>query len=175
MPAMDSISLEAEYGDLVIHDVQETGVELGRGSYGVVFEVKWRGKMRAAKKLHDFFFEPELRELPGAQKEMMNFKREFRSWVKLDHPNMVHLLGLYYNPARSTRSPIIVMEKMDISLGDYLEKKTRSTFPLQQKACILLQVAEGLSNLGMAIPLPSSMMTESQITSYSTHLHGYLA
>ena len=144
---MDSISLEAEYGDLVIHDVEETGVELGRGSYSVVFEVKWRGKMRAAKKLHDFFFEPELRELPGSQKEIMNFKREFRSWVKLDHPNMVHLLGLYYNPARSTRSPIIVMEKMDISLGDYLEKKTRSTFPLQQKACILLQVAEGLSYL----------------------------
>ena len=140
-------SLEAEYGDLLIHDVEETGVKLGRGSYGVVFEVKWRGKMRAAKKLHDFFFEPELSDLPGTQKEVMNFKREFRSWVKLDHPNMVNLLGLYYNPAGAIRAPIIVMEKMDISFGDYLERHTRSTFSLCKKACILLQVAEGLSYL----------------------------
>ncbi len=108
-------------------------------------------------------------------KEVMNFKREFRSWVKFDPPNMVHLEGLYYNLAGTIRAPIIVMEKMDISFGDYLERHTRSTFPLCKKACFLLQVAEGLSNLGMAIPLPSSMMTESQITSYSTHLHGYLA
>ena len=144
---MESSSLEAEYGDLLIYDVEETGVELGRGSYGVVFEVKWQGQVRAAKKLHDFFFEPELRELPGTKKELMNFKREFRSWVKLDHPNMVNLLGLYYNPAGAIRAPIIVMEKMDISFGDYLERHTRSTFSLCKKACILLQVAEGLSYL----------------------------
>ena len=130
---MESSSLEAEYGDLLIYDVEETGVELGRGSYGVVFEVKWRGQVRAAKKLHDFFFEPELRDLPGTKKELMNFKREFRSWVKFDHPNMVQLLGLYYNPARSIRSPIIVMEKMDISLGDYLEKKRGTLFHFNRR------------------------------------------
>ena len=140
-------SLEAEYGDRVMHGVEETGVELGRGSSGVVFEVKWRGQVRAAKKLHDFFFEPELRDLPGAKKEMMNFKREFRSCVKFEHPNIIRLVGLYYNPARAIRAPIIVMEKMDISLGDYLEQHKRSTFPLCKKACILQQVAEGLSYL----------------------------
>ena len=128
-------SLEAEYEKLVMHGVEETGVELGRGSYGLVVEVKWRGQVLAAKKLHDFFFEPELTdsELRGVKKEVMNFKREFRSWVKFDHPNMVQLLGLYYNPASAIRAPIIVMEKMDISFGDYLRRHMRSTFPTLQK------------------------------------------
>ena len=146
-------SLVVEYGDLVIHEVEETGVELGRGSYGVVSEVRWRGKVRAAKKLHDFFFEPELRDLPGAKKEVWNFKREFQSWIKLDHPNMVRLLGLYYSP-RCVGVPIIVMEKMDTSLGDYLERHTRDTFPLDKKVCVLLQVAQGLNYLhGQTPPL----------------------
>ena len=145
-------SLAAEYGDLLIRDVEETGVELGRGSYGTVFEVKWRGELRAAKKLHDFFFEPAIKDWPGPQKGMKNFKREFRSWAKLDHPNMVRLLGLYYNPSRSVRVPIIVMEKMDISLGDYLEKNTRQAFPLHKKVWVLLQVARALSYLHSQSP-----------------------
>ena len=140
-------SLAAEYGKLLIRDVEETGVELGRGSYGIVLEVKWRGEVRAAKKLHDFFFEPEVMNWPGVQEEMKNFKREFRFWAKLDHPNIVRLLGFYYNPSRSVRVPIIVMEKMDISLGDYLEKHTRQSFPLHKKVWVLLQVAMALSYL----------------------------
>ena len=166
-------SLAAEYGELLIHNVEETGVELGRGSYGVVFEVRWRGKTLAAKKLHDFFFEPEVMSLPGPQKEVENFKREFQSWAKLEHPNMVRLLGFYYNPSRSARVPIIVMEKMDISLGDYLEKHTRQSFPLHKKVWVLLQVAQALSYLhGQSPPLvhhdlkPDNIMlrTDSMLT-----------
>ena len=172
---MDSLSDES--GDLMIHDVEETGVELGRGSYGVVFEVRWRGKTLAAKKLHDFFFEPEVMSLPGPQKEVENFKHEFQSWAKLEHPNMVRLLGFYYNPSRSVRVPIIVMEKMDISLGDYLEKHTRQSFPLHKKVCVLLQVAHALSYLhGQSPPLvhhdlkPDNIMlrTDSMLTTKLT-------
>ena len=142
----------AEHEDLLIKDVEETGVELGRGSYGVVFEVKWRGKVRAAKKLHDFFFWPEVTDSPGTQKELRNFKSEIRSWAKLEHYNMVRLLGVYYNPSRSVRVPIIVMEKMDISLGDYLEKHTRQAVPLHKKVWVLLQVARALSYLHSQSP-----------------------
>ena len=38
---------------LQLDDVKETGIELGRGAYGVVTELIISGTVCAAKKLHD--------------------------------------------------------------------------------------------------------------------------
>ena len=35
-------------------DIQPTGVELGHGSYGVVVQMKWKGDLVAAKRLHRY-------------------------------------------------------------------------------------------------------------------------
>ena len=39
---------------LVMHDVKQTGKEIGRGAYGVVFEVEYYGVVCAAKKPTQF-------------------------------------------------------------------------------------------------------------------------
>ena len=52
--------LSEELADLFLDGVEPTGLELGSGSFGVVFEVKWGGKVLAAKKLHEFFFESDV-------------------------------------------------------------------------------------------------------------------
>ena len=42
---------------LVLEDVEVTGKELGRGAYGVVYEVRVNGLVCAGKKLHDTLVE----------------------------------------------------------------------------------------------------------------------
>ena len=42
-----------ELSSLVLDDVEVTGRELGRGAYGVVYEVRVSGLVCAGKKLHD--------------------------------------------------------------------------------------------------------------------------
>ena len=142
---MAGTSLAAEFNDLLLDDVEPTGVELGRGSFGLVFEVKRRGEVFAAKKLHDIFFESTTSEYSFKRKE--EFMNECRVWLKFKHPNMVALRGLYWSSSHGTPVINIVMERMDISLGDYLVKNPREAVPLHKKVSILLQVAQGLSYL----------------------------
>ena len=142
---MADTSLAAEFNGLLLDDVEPTGVELGRGSFGLVFEVKRRGEVFAAKKLHDIFFESTPSEYSSKRKE--EFMNECRAWLKFKHPNMVALRGLYWSSSHGTPVINIVMERMDISLGDYLVKNPREAVPLHKKVSILLQVAQGLSYL----------------------------
>ena len=64
-------------GEDVFSDLYLTGVEfasererreLGRGSYGVVYEVMWRGTPCAAKKIHPLLLE----SVPGEQVHTMS-------------------------------------------------------------------------------------------------------
>lgn len=146
--AMAVNSLSADFGDLLLDDVEPTGVELGRGSFGLVFEVKRHGEVFAAKKLHDFFFESDT----PSWRRVEEFTQECLTWAKLKHPNMVSLRGLYRDYSHGTPVIHIVMERMDVSLGDYLLKNPRETFLFHKKVCILLQVAQGLSYLHSQTP-----------------------
>ena len=59
------IEVEDPFSDLCLSGVEfareRERRELGRGSYGVVYEVMWRGTPCAAKKIHPIM----LRSLPG--------------------------------------------------------------------------------------------------------------
>ncbi|XP_065905549.1 probable serine/threonine-protein kinase drkB [Dysidea avara] len=77
--------------------VRPIGVELGRGSYGKVFEVKYDGKSCASKEVHRWMM-----ELPTAEEQSKikdDFLRECHFWSTLRHPNVVQFLGIYY-PSR---------------------------------------------------------------------------
>ena len=124
-------------------EIRPTGKILGRGSFGEVIEVKWQGKLYAAKRMHEIF----LTGIPKPQIDKMvkDFEREWQTWLDLKHPNIVNLLGIYYPPKSSV--PVFLLEKMDTSLRHYLDNHSKAVFLLQDKVHILLQVAEGLCHL----------------------------
>ena len=74
--------------------VRSAGVELGRGSYGKVFQVEYDGKSCASKEVHRWMM-----ELPTAEQRSKikdNFLSECHLWSTLRHPNVVQFLGIYY-------------------------------------------------------------------------------
>ena len=125
------------YLQLRNEDLQETGKTLGRGAYGEVVEVVYLGTPCAAKRIH-----PILEESGGRLEE--GFRRECETWSRLRHPNVVQLLGLLNKPSASSKLPMIVMEKMDCSLRQFVETNERESIPLYVKADILYQVVQGL-------------------------------
>ena len=128
---------------LLIDGVKPTGKILGKGAYGKVIEVTWNGTVCAAKQVHEVFLD----EVSPAEKARVvrDFQREFQTWAKLRHPNIVILLGVFFISGSS--SPQIVLEKMDTSLRNYLEKHAKGDFPLIHKVDVLKQIAQGLSYL----------------------------
>ena len=111
--------------------------ELGRGAYGTVFKVRYRGSMCAAKEIHSILIdaadETERKRLRD------NFIRECFHCSKFDHPNIVRFIGIYQPPQQFL--PIMIMELMDESLRSYAEKEN---IIIKTKISILRDVAEGL-------------------------------
>ena len=115
----------------------EAGPELGRGAYGKVYKVKYRGVVYAAKEVHVL-----LLQAAGAETLRNNFIRECSHCSKLSHINVVRLVGIYYPSKQSL--PVMIMELMDVSLTAYA---TQEGVSLKRKLSILHDVAEGLSYL----------------------------
>ena len=126
-----------DYLQLSKYDVGETGKTLGKGAYGEVVEVVYLGTPCAAKRIH-----PILEESGGRLEE--GFRKECETWSRLRHPNVVQLLGLLKKPSASSKLPMIVMEKMDCSLRQFVETNKRETIPLYVKVDVLYHVAQGL-------------------------------
>ena len=74
----------------------ETGTELGRRAYGLIFEVDYLGTPCAAKKVHATLLENANEDT--VQKINENFKAECRIWKSLRHPHIVQLLKVCNDP-----------------------------------------------------------------------------
>ena len=61
---------------------------------------------------------------------------------RLNHPNIVRFMGIYYPKVDST-IPVMIMELMDESLRDYMKNLPKNAW--MKKGSILIDVAEGLS------------------------------
>ena len=128
---------------LLIENLEFTDVKLGRGTDATVFKVDWNGTRCAAKRLHEILLEDQ--SPGGVDKLIGNLEAECLTWSKLRHPGVVQFLGVYFE--RSSRLPVLVMEKMDTSLRAYLEGHSKEEFPLNLKAFVLRQVAQALAYL----------------------------
>ena len=123
--------------------VRSTGVELGRGSYGRVFEVEYDGKSCASKEVHRWMM-----ELPTAEQQSKikdDFLRECHLWSSLRHPNVVQFLGIYYPSSDESVLPVMVIEKMQESVTSLVDK--HDDIPLLVKLSILHDVSLGLRYL----------------------------
>ena len=105
-------------------------------------EVKLHGFLCAGKKLHDDL----LRQ--AQEVAIMKFAEECLLHSRQRHPNIVQLIGVWFNPRSSL--PTLVMEYVPMSLTQCLEKYQR--FPGRVKHEILLDVAHGLNYLHLQKP-----------------------
>ena len=123
--------------------VKESGVELGRGSYGKVRGVEFDGKVCASKEVHQWML-----ELPSPEDLMRvknDFLRECHIWSMLRHPNVVQFLGIYYPSGDESGPPVMLMERMQESLRSLVEK--HDNIPLLVKVSILHDASLGLRYL----------------------------
>ena len=102
----------------LLSGVEETGRELGSGSYAVVRELEVRGKKVAGKRLHEALFESAS---PEQRDDMLSrFARECGLLQSVKHPNIVRFLGVHVE--RECPLPYLVMEYLDTTLAGYLQK-----------------------------------------------------
>ena len=133
----------SKFPGLLVSNLVFSEEKLGKGSDATVFAAEWNGTVCAAKRLHDILLEDE--SPGGADKFINNFEAECLTWSKLRHPGVVQFLGVHMD--RTSRLPVLVMEKMDTSLRSYLEDHSREQFPLHQKTFVLFQVTQALAYL----------------------------
>ena len=142
---MDS---EKSFEGLILTGVQPLSRELGRGAYGRVFAVKYRGVTCAAKEVHS--------DLVQGQRIVDMFLRECEQCSRLRHPNIVKFLGVYYpaGGAERVRLPIMVMEMMAQNLTSFVEKfmDKQDNIPTHLKYSIINDVALGLYYLHSHTP-----------------------
>ena len=136
-------SFSSRFRGLLITNLVFTDVKLGRGADATVYAVEWNGTVCAAKRLHEILLEDE--SPGGANKFIRNFEAECLTWSKLRHPGVVQFLGVYLE--RSSRLPVLVMEKMDTSLRTHLEDNGKEELPLHQKVFVLRQVTQAIAYL----------------------------
>ena len=81
----------ASWGSLILHGVNPTGKEIGRGAYGRVFEVNYEGTLCAAKEVHALLLQYSRAE--NLHKIEDDFLGECQIWSTLRHPCVVQFLG----------------------------------------------------------------------------------
>ena len=91
--------------------------ELGVGSYGAVCKAMCDDLPCAAKILHRTLFQFTA---PGTTSVMRKFEQECRLLSAIKHPHIVQYLGTYRDP--ESRLPVLLMELMDESLTQFLER-----------------------------------------------------
>ena len=137
-----SSDLSATLADLTITEVKVTEKELGRGADATVIEVRWKGGFYAGKQLHDFHMKDS--------NCVRSFAAECKRWSELDHSKIVKFFGVHFRPDLSI--PMLILEKMDITLWKYLQSRDKKSFPLTSKVYVLRQAGEALAYLHSLSP-----------------------
>ena len=102
-----------------LQGVEETGEELGRGSYAVVSKVTVNGLSCAAKQLHQALYDH------GVGYAAKRFLEECALLSRLRHPNIVQFLGVYSQVQQERIGgmlPALVMEYLPLTLAQCLDQ-----------------------------------------------------
>ena len=85
-------SIPAHWNSFILHGVNPTGKEMGRGAYGRVFEVDYEGTLCASKEVHALLL--RYAQDDELQKIKSDFLTECQIWSTLRHPCIVQFLGI---------------------------------------------------------------------------------
>jgi len=133
--AMEDVNL------LQLDGVKGTEKVIGEGAYGRVIEVS---VLCAAKEIHHVLVGSSRQEVIAVLKQ--KFLQECLHCSQLCHPNIVQFLGIYY-PSKVAKLPWLVMEKMDCSLTQYLDKHKPAEISFRVRMSILHNISLGLQYL----------------------------
>ena len=126
---------------LQLHNVTQTRGVIGQGAYGRVLEVS---VPCAAKEIHHTLVNYSTPE--GFAKLKQSFLQECAQCMVLCHPNIVHFQGVYYS-SKKAQLPWLVMEKMDCSLRQYLDRHEPAAVSFQTRMSMLHDISLGLQYL----------------------------
>ena len=121
--------------------------ELGCGTYGKVYTVKYRQTVCAAKEIHSILIE----YVGDTERRVIieSFVQECRQCSTLRHPNVIQFLGVYYptgvGGVNRMRLPVMVMEMMVDSLTSFVDRYEK--IPVHIKYSIVHDVSLGLCYL----------------------------
>ena len=130
----------------VIDDVQ-LDREIGRGRNAIVYKGRWQGIDCAVKKMELFQNRYQGSKLHELTKLEENFIVECRRTYVLQHPNIVHFLGVHIS---ENSLPSLVMELLHSNLSDLL--KATPHVPYKVKISFIDDVAQGLKYLHTRTP-----------------------
>ena len=114
---------------------------LGIGSYGAVCKAMCDNLPCAAKILHPTLFQFTA---PGTTSVMRKFEQECHLLSAIKHPHIVQYLGTYHDP--ESRLPVLLMELMDESLTQFLER-SHEPLPYHTEVNLCHDIALALSYL----------------------------
>ena len=126
----------------------ETGIEIGRGENGRVYEGKWEGTVVAVKEIHSMLLD-DLSKLE-IQSLRRCFLQEYQILYQLRHPNIVQFLGIgisYHSPGVM---PSLIMERLHCNLTSLL--KHNPLLPINTMLLIISDVVLGLRYLHTHTP-----------------------
>ena len=127
---------------MILTGLEMTGKEIGKGSYGKVFE------LRAKKSKTQLFAAKELcvQDVQFQYRTGDQFVKKYReTYAKLRHPNIVEFCGFCLLSTQSSTIPLLVMENVTETVTSFLDRS--ANIQMADKLTILLGVAEGLSYL----------------------------
>ena len=97
----------------ILSGVKLTSQVLGQGSYGTVYKAEHNGTACAAKRVDLYRDLVNSRHTDRLSERMaQNFLLECLQHSKLCHPNIVKMLGVFYDNDQTQILPVLVMELM---------------------------------------------------------------
>jgi len=100
-------------------------------------QVKFKHTLCAAKRIYNALIDPANK---GAENITLKYRHECRMMASLRHPNIIQFIGLSF--LEGSLLPLLIMEKLEMSLDDYLESAPHIS--LQSKLSILIDICKGL-------------------------------
>ena len=141
MQSSSSIVSLKDVREIPKDETEKAYSDFKQGTYGKVIDLDWGGTLCVGKVLHSIFFAPHT-DCAGVRELLSKFFKEIKLLSELKHPSIVQFLGLYYR--KDSSLPVLVMEKMEYSLTEYLSILKKGSIREAKALSILLDVSKGL-------------------------------